>query len=548
MAKYSILEMCGIWGKLGTRARTQGESAGEEEYVRKLEHRGPEYTSVVNVTPNVTLGFTRLAINGLTPAGHQPFNYEDACVVCNGEIYNYKELAERWSMKLAEGTSDCAVIPQLAKHLTMTDLCRALDGVFAFILVKSDGVYVARDPYGVRPLYYGRDGGDGGGTHYWSSELKGLPADCAHIEPFPPGTWRHYSHDGELLSECRYHTVPHVKMAALEDRVTARAALRTSLLSAVQKRLLSDRPIGALLSGGVDSSLIAAIAARELAVHGKKLHTFTIGMPGSTDMVYAQKVADLIGSEHHNVIVSAQDFLDAIPRVIHDIESYDITSVRASVGNWLIGKYIKEKTDIKVVFNGDGSDEIGGGYIYFYAAPSDEEFEAESERLLHEIHLFDVLRSDRSMAAHGLEARTPFLDKNVVATWRAIATRHRRPVRGGQMEKSILREAFEADNYLPSDVLWRKKEAFSDGVSAANDSWYIRAAENAKASGITLDFVQSVASAWHLPPRTEEAYVYRTMFEADYGARAALVFPHMWMPRWIAGATDPSARTLKDLY
>jgi asparagine synthase (glutamine-hydrolysing) len=223
--------------------------------------------------------------------------------------------------------------------------------------------------------------------------------------------------------------------------------------------------------------------------------------------------------------------------------------VRASVGNWLIGKYIKEHTDIKVVFNGDGSDEIGGGYIYFYAAPNDEEFESESERLLDEIHLYDVLRSDRSMAAHGLEARTPFLDKNVVATWRALPTAMRRPfgasTGGGdaQMEKSILREAFEADDYLPRDVLWRKKEAFSDGVSSTTDSWYKRCATYAAERGVVL----ADAAEWHNPPKTEEAYWYRALFNEFYPA-AAHVIPRMWMPRWVAGANDPSARTLTNLY
>jgi asparagine synthase (glutamine-hydrolysing) len=233
---------------------------------------------------------------------------------------------------------------------------------------------------------------------------------------------------------------------------------------------------------------------------------------------------------------------------VRDIESYDITSVRASVGNWLIGKFIKEHTDIKVVFNGDGSDEIGGGYIYSYAAPSDEEFEGESERLLEEIHTYDVLRSDRSMAAHGLEARTPFLDKNVVATWRALPTAFRRPVKGGQMEKAILREAFADDDYLPTEVLWRKKEAFSDGVSSKEDSWYVRCAQEARKSGVTMEHIKETTRGWHNPPPTEEAFVYRTMFEKHYGREATHVIPHMWMPRWIAGANDPSARTLKELY
>ena len=529
--------MCGIWAILG-----KSVPANYVDLIEALKPRGPEFTNVTAVPlRDVILGFTRLAINGLTPAGNQPFCHEDTYTVCNGEIYNYKELAARWEFSLVEGTSDCAVIPHLARHLGMTELCRTLDGVFAFVYVDNEALYVARDPYGVRPLFEAKHNG----STVWSSELKGLLPGCTDVKPFPPGTWRKYDlQTGALLESVRFHTVPHVKLAHFEDRDAAKAALRSSIIAAVKKRLMSDRPVGALLSGGVDSSLIAAIAARELAKEGKKLHTFSIGMPGSTDLQFAQLVADKIGSVHHNVLVQPEDFLQAIPQVVYDAETYDITSVRASVGNWLIGKYIKAHTDIKVVFNGDGSDEIGGGYIYFYKAPSDEDFEAESERLLDEIYLYDVLRSDRSMAAHGLEARTPFLDKNVVATWRALPTAMRRPRVGGAVEKQILREAFVGDDYLPASVLWRKKEAFSDGVSSTSDSWYLRCTQYAKQMGVAVDVMTDL----HNPPRTEEAAWYRALFQKHYGAAAASVIPRMWMPRWIAGATDPSARTLKELY
>jgi len=446
-------------------------------------------------------------------------------------------------MHLPEGTSDCAVLPHLLQTLPLKEVCRTLDGVFAFVYVdmEKDILHVARDPYGVRPLFQATYGY---GTIVWSSELKGIPQGYTSVAQFPPGTYRTYSIDGAMLEEYRYHTVPHVKQAGLQQRDIAKIVLHDALTSAVHKRLLSDRPIGALLSGGLDSSLIASIAARRLAMEGKKLHTFSIGMPGSTDLEYAAKVAKHIDSIHHQIVLTPEDFLAAIPQVIHDIESYDITTVRASVGNWLIGKYIKENTDIKVVFNGDGSDEIGGGYLYFYAAPSDEEFEAESERLLEEIAMYDVLRSDRSMAAHGLEARTPFLDKNVVATWRAIDTKMRRPSkgtvdgRGVQMEKNILREAFD-NTLLPFEVLWRVKEAFSDGVSSTQDSWYKRCIAHAK----TQNLVQLEDDA-HNPPKTEEALWYRTVFEQIYGKAATKLIPRMWMPRWIATATDPSARTL----
>jgi asparagine synthase (glutamine-hydrolysing) len=269
-------------------------------------------------------------------------------------------------------------------------------------------------------------------------------------------------------------------------------------------------------------------------------------MEGSTDLVYAKKVADHIGSVHHEIVKTRDEFLAVIPEVIKVAETYDITSVRATAGNYLVGKYIKENTDIKVVLNGDGSDEVGGGYLYFYKAPSNEEFEAETERLLEEIHLYDVLRSDRGMAANGLEARTPFLDKSVVETWKSMDTLFRRPSkgtpdgRGVSMEKYILRQAFEEGGYLPYGVLYRKKEAFSDGVSSAETKWY----EVSEDPAIDLTTIASC----HNPPKTQEAYRYRQRFNEVYGDAMATVIPRMWMPRWITGATDPSARTLTGIY
>jgi asparagine synthase (glutamine-hydrolysing) len=258
---------------------------------------------------------------------------------------------------------------------------------------------------------------------------------------------------------------------------------------------------------------VAAILAREIAP--RKLQTFTIGFKGSPDLQYARTVAERIGSEHHEIVSTEEEFRQAVPVVIRAIESYDVTTVRASVGNWLVGKYIREHTDVKVVFNGDGSDEIGGGYKYMRFAPSDDAFDTETERLLSEIHLFDVLRSDRCMAAHGLEARTPFLDKQVVAAWKSAPVKFRRP---GRIEKQLLRDAFVYDGYLPADVLWRKKEAFSDGVSAVDSApWY---------------------------SRPDEIVYYRALFASFY-PNFHSVIPHMWMPKWV-NASDPSARALVD--
>jgi asparagine synthase (glutamine-hydrolysing) len=528
--------MCGIWCAFGVSVN----SALDAEYcdcVKALEPRGPELTKTFR-DDNIFLGFTRLAINGLTANGDQPIHVANKIAICNGELYNYKQIADRLIFKLPEGASDCYVLPHLLDKFSPKLAFRAIDGVFACVVVDNQKkrVWVARDPYGVRPLF---EAVDAHGTRYWSSEIKALPKGCVKIDPFPPGTYRIFSTETfEMLEEFRYHTVPWVKSSGYASTGT----LREALVNAVEKRLLSDRPVGALLSGGLDSSLVASIAAMKLAERGQKLHTFSIGLPGSTDLKYAREVAEHIKSEHHEILCSKQDFLNAVESVIYAIESYDITTVRASVGNWLVGKWIRENTDIKVVLNGDGSDEVGGGYLYFYKAPTEDEFEEESERLLEEIHLFDVLRSDRCISSHGLEPRTPFLDKQLVATWRGAPTYMRRPILGERVEKWMLRRAFEGTGLLPSSVLHRKKEAFSDGVSSAEDSWYLTVSKHAEEEGIVI-------GQWeHNPPSTPEGAWYRKTFERMFGSVAARFIPHFWMPRWVENVNDPSARVLKELY
>jgi asparagine synthase (glutamine-hydrolysing) len=317
-------------------------------------------------------------------------------------------------------------------------------------------------------------------------------------------------------------------------------AIRQSLTFAVKKRVhCTERPIAALLSGGIDSSLIAALVQRELKSEGRgPLETYSIGFEGSPDLKYAKLVAEFIGSKHTEVIVTPDDFFKAIPDVIRDIESYDITSVRASVGNWMVCREIRRRSTAKVIFNGDGSDEVFGSYMYFYRAPSDEEFEAESARLLDDIHHFDVLRSDRCISSHGLEARTPFLDKQFVGVARAVATEWRRPVKGIQVEKWILRKAFETDNLLPREVLWRQKEAFSDGVSGVSKSWYEEIQDRVPKDSLSKKVYK------YNSPKTDESRYYRDIFDSIYGTPFDKVLPYFWMPKWSGETTDPSARTL----
>jgi asparagine synthase (glutamine-hydrolysing) len=301
---------------------------------------------------------------------------------------------------------------------------------------------------------------------------------------------------------------------------------------------MTERPVAALLSGGLDSSLIAALVQRELVALGKPaLETFTVGFENSPDVLHARQVATHIGSKHTEIIVTPDQFFEVIPQVIHDIESYDITSVRASVGNWFVSREIRRQSDAKVVFNGDGADELFGSYLYFFRSPDDESYEAEVSRLLTDIHKYDVLRSDRCISSHGLEPRTPFLDKQFVSLVRSVPTELLRPRKGVKCEKWILRKAFEPFGLLPDSVLWRQKEAFSDGVSGTAKSWYQEIQERIPESGPKQTF-------WYLTPQTEEAYYYRSIFHQHYGMEGEKVLSYFWMPKWSGETKDPSARTL----
>ena len=380
---------------------------------------------------------------------------------------------------------------------------------------------MARDPYGVRPLFWGFGEGN---SLFFGSERKSIQDYVKETFAFPPGeVWT--ITDSEIKKE-RYHQNPCVKLPLSVDHAPL---VRAALEEAVIKRVLtSERPVAALLSGGLDSSLVCAIAQRVMTNYGRPpLQTFSIGMEGSTDLEYARKVAKFIGSVHTEISVTADQMFSVIPQVIHDIESYDITTVRASVGNWLCGRYIRENTGCKVVLNGDGSDEVWGSYKYFRRAPSNDQFDLESYRLLDEIHHYDVLRSDRSISCHGLEPRTPFLDKTFVGVALAVPTDKRRN------DKQLMREAFQG-NWLPDEVLWREKEAFSDGVSSVEKSWFQEIKDR-----LGADY--DVGPVTPHPP-TVEARWYRSIFDSHF-PNVGDPWPY-WMPRWSPETTDPSARTL----
>ena len=548
----------------------------------KGRHRGPEH-STLQPHLKLQLGFHRLAINGLNEAANQPLVYKDVLLICNGEIYNYKELYQEMDVRPTTD-SDCEVIIHLYLRYGIEQTLTMLDGVYAFVLYDNrllehveNRAYIARDPFGVRPLYCVEKERAGTGSSFYgfASELKCLEYfynDCRHHETykvkkigqFAPGTYTSLILPNQSITQWKaerenvryfvpgftHNLSPHFSPQYLKE-VMANVALY--LQRSVEKRCLTtERPIACLLSGGLDSSLITALVNdfyKKQYGNAKKLETYSIGLEGSEDLAYARKVADYLGTSHTEIRVTEEEMFAAIPEVIRNIESYDTTSVRASIGNYLLGKYISTHSEAKVIFNGDGSDELFGGYLYMHHCPDNIEFDREIRRLLKDIHLFDVLRSDKCISSHGLEPRTPFLDKNFVQYVLSLplSIRNFKNNPDCSIEKYLLRACFDAENirnmddqpFLPEDILWRKKEAFSDGVSSHGRSLYVILQE--KIAAKMKEDAASNPSFLYPCLNTEKKY-YKQIFDEAFPNCEHLV-PYFWMPKYTT-ATDPSARTL----
>ena len=571
--------MCGIFSLLNNDAFFK-ESFIHEQFM-KGQNRGPEFSKLHTFNNKCIFGFHRLAINGLNTASNQPIIVDDIALICNGEIYNYKELYKMMDC-VPTTQSDCEVIIHLYKRYGMRQTLQMLDGVFSFILYDSNiygtsnKIYIARDPYGVRPLYVlkprrtnnSQGQGQGQGNNYIygvASELKVL--SCFYtkmlnytVEHFQPGTYSKFVMPFTVSANwfakkeyVRYHTTGFTSIINYPMRGTREVIsnIQYYLYEAVKKRtLVTERPVACLLSGGLDSSLITAIVNDICSSipNRKPLETFSIGLEGSEDLKYARMVADYLKTNHTEIVLTEQEFVDAIPEVIYAIESYDTTTVRASIGNYLLGKYIASHSDAKVIFNGDGSDELCGGYLYMHAAPDAIEFDKECRRLLKDIHAFDVLRSDKCISSHGLEPRTPFLDRTWVQYYLSIHPELRFHPGNKQCEKYLLRSAFSQENFttlegkqlLPDCILWRTKEAFSDGVSKTSRSLYEIIQESIPS---IPEIVKHKFNYEYNTPDTNEKIYYRTLFEKHYYGLENVV-PYFWMPNYVK-ATDASARTLK---
>jgi len=520
--------MCGIFALIGSNESNDMN----KDYFTRGNKRGPEFSILKRCKGNY-LGFHRLAINGLTPNGHQPLEYKHYLLICNGEIYNYKELIRDYNLNVTSG-SDCEVILHLY-HLFGNKCVTKLDGEFAFILYDTleNVFFIARDPYGVRPLYLNFVEN----TFCFASDIAPMQfMNLSNMNHFPPGSFMEINRGvNYYISRIEKYTVR--GGIIITDHIEYLYNIYSLLCKAVVKRVENtERPVACLLSGGLDSSLVAAIAARHLSQKGIVLETYSIGLEGSEDLKYAAMVAEHIKSKHTQIICTEDDFINSIPQVIKDIESYDTTTVRASVGNWNVGKYIKEHSEARVVLNGDGADELMGGYLYFHACPNSLEFVNECDRLLKNIHHFDVLRSDKSIASHGLEPRTPYLDIDFTNYYLKIPPNVRCHIK--HVEKYLIRDAFNliAPELLPNSILYRKKEAFSDGVSSLNHSWYQIIQEKLNDIYIPNELYEIN------PPTTKEQKYYRHLFETYYPGCSHII-PYFWMPRFV-NATDASARTL----
>jgi asparagine synthase (glutamine-hydrolysing) len=552
--------MCGIFALLNNDAFSMKVVTNE---FMKGQYRGPEFSKLETTYPLLQLGFHRLAINGLNDESNQPLIIDDVALICNGEIYNYKALYEAMNVDPKTG-SDCEVIIHLYMKYGIEQTLIMLDGVYSFILYdnKSKNAYVARDPLGVRPLYYCQIQNESYGLiHGFASEMKCLEHfynkrnGPGKLVQFSPGTYSVFKIVEEQFI-CERENVSYYlpTFSYTTNNNNECKQITNYLVSAVNKRCCTtERPIACLLSGGLDSSLIAALVNDYYNKTNKstKLETYSIGLKESEDLKYARKVADYLGTNHTEIVVSEDDMFNAIPDVIKAIESYDTTSVRASIGNYLIGKYISEHSEAKVIFNGDGSDELFGGYLYMNKCPDDIEFDKETRRLLKDIYLFDVLRSDKCISSHGLEPRTPFLDKtfvNVVLSIPPYDRNHKNYASClpyGSIEKTVLRSSFseykDANNrlILPEEILWRKKEAFSDGVSSHGRSLYIILQER-----IAAKLCLETGQHYEANIDTEKMH-YLKLFETYY-PNCKHILPYFWMPKY-TDAVDPSARTL-DIY
>lgn len=541
--------MCGIWGYICSKDNVidHNKLISLFDSFMKTKSRGPNFSNFQNYN-NVLVGFHRLAIMDLSFISNQPYilsnelpgkDNKTIIFICNGEIYNYKELIKNYDLNIKH-KSDCLTIPELYLKLGYQEFIKlfnnTIKGEFAFLLFEfnSDNnltnLISGRDMIGIRPLYYSNTVKN----LIFSSEIKSCGNKYDVIE-FPPGSIINFKFNenyecierNEYIFKDVYDTVQLIK----EENLYLES-VKYNVMNCVERRLDSDQPIAFLLSGGVDSSLVAALGSK---LCNKKIRTFCCGMNYGSDLKYAKMVADYIGSDHTEVLFTPETALEAINDVIYTIETWDTTTIRASVGQYLVSKYISENTDAKVLFVGEGPDEVCSSYLFNWYSPDPKMIHPIALQYVNEIHYFDVKRADRCIARWGLEARVALLDPEFIKSYWEIPSEYRDPKYKG-IEKWWLRKAFEQDNILPTEVLWRKKEAFSDGISSTEKSWF----------QIIQEYIREKYNM-------EEKDYFKQKFVEYFGENRLNVIPHYWQPKWdkngneITTYVDPSARTL-DIY
>lgn len=519
--------MCGILAIIGKGKDEQLV----KELSKRMSHRGPDESDLHVTEKGHILSHERLSIIDLH-SGKQPIRgTSTADMVHNGEIYNHQLLRDTVLRNHTFRTkSDSEVIVHLYEEFGY-EFCNMLDGDFAFVVVDGDDFMAGRDPMGVKPLYYGLDER---GRVYFSSEMKPIADQCKTFSTFPPG--HYYTPKTGFVKYYKPEYEDYLKA----DHELDLELIRTSLTEATRKRLMSDVPIGVLLSGGLDSSLTSAIASRLLAEEGKKLHSFSIGLDADApDAKAAKKVAEFLGTEHHEVHFTIEEGIKILDKLIWHLETYDVTSVRASTPMYFLSKAISD-LGIKVVLSGEGADEIFGGYLYFRNAPSAEDFQKETIERVQKLFTADLLRADKSTMAHGLEARVPFLDKAFLDVAMLIEANEKMPKTYDGKEKYILRKAFDTpDNpYLPDAVLWRQKEQFSDGVGY---NWIDQLIEYCSSQVTDEQLAGAAVEFSYNSPTTKEAYFYRSIFHKYYPQVSAAQTVRKWIPKWQENQ-DPSGR------
>jgi len=512
--------MCGILAILDIKNDIDVLRKQALKQSKLQRHRGPDWSGVYT-GKNAILAHERLAIVDLISGGQPLYNKDKThALAVNGEIYNHQDLRKTINSEYEFQTeSDCEVILALYAEKGV-EFLDDLEGMFAFILYNNqkDFYLIARDHIGINPLYTGHDQS---GNLYVSSELKAIEEECITISQFPPG---HYL-TSERSEPARFYQRDWMGYKNIKDNKSSVTELRKALEESVESHLMSDVPYAVLLSGGLDSSIVAAIAnkyaPKRIEDHGRtnawwpRLHSFSIGLEGSPDLLAAKEVADYLGTVHHELTYTIQEGLDAVPDVIYYLETFDVTTIRASTPMYLMARKIKAM-GIKMVLSGEGSDEIFGGYLYFHKAPSAKEFHEETNRKLEKLYLYDCLRANKSMAAWGVETRVPFLDKKFMDVAMRLNPRDKM-CGNGKMEKNILREAFEG--YLPDSILWRQKEQFSDGVGY---SWIDSLKDYAKQEVSDKQLAQAKQRFPLKTPLSKESYLYRQIFESHFQSQTAI--------------------------